>query len=102
MQGAIVHLGKFYPPHMGGIETHVRDLVSGLSQILPVKVIVAGDSTRRIVEQLDGATVIRMPTFGTVASLPVTPTLPLELKRAEPTLLHVQVPNPGAAFAIVM
>lgn len=101
MQRAIVHLGKYYSPHMGGIETHVRELVSGLGQLAEVRVIVAADSMKRCVERRDGATIIRVPRFGEIASMPVTPTLPLELKRTKPALLHVQVPNPGAAFAIV-
>ena len=102
MQGTILHLGKYYPPHMGGIETHVQDLVAGMSGSHDVKVLVAGDSIRRQIDHLDGAVIIRVPTFGAVASMPVTPTLAWELIKAKPALVHVQVPNPGAAFAITM
>ncbi len=102
MQGTIVHLGKYYPPHLGGIETHVQDLVAGMSGSEDVKAIVAGDSIRRQIDHQDGAVIVRVPTFGSVASMPVTPTLTWELMRAKPALVHVQVPNPGAAFAITM
>jgi rhamnosyl/mannosyltransferase len=102
MQGTIVQIGKFYPPHMGGMETHIRNLVSGLSGSEDVRVIVAGDSIRGSVDQLDGAIISRVSTWGVVASMPVTPTLPWELMRVKPTLVHVHVPNPAAAFAIVM
>ncbi len=102
MQETIVHLGKYYPPHMGGMETYVRDLVSGMSGSQDIKVIVAGNSIRRRIDYLDGAVITRVPTVGVVASMPVTPTLPWELMRAKPSLVHVQVPNPGAAFAITM
>jgi glycosyltransferase involved in cell wall biosynthesis len=84
------------------METHVRDLVRGMSDREEVRVLVAGDSVRRRVDSLDGATITRVPTFGVLASMPLTPTLPWELARVNPTLVHVQVPNPGAAFAIVM
>lgn len=80
----------------------MRDLVSGLTVSKNVQVIAAGDSIRRHVEQRDGATIVRVPTFGAVASMPVTPTLPWELMRVRPELVHVQVPNPGAALAICL
>lgn len=102
MQGPIVHIGKYYPPHKGGMETHIKDLVSGLSGFEEVRVIVAGDSIRGRTEQLDGAIITRVPTMGTLASMPVTPTLPWELIKVKPALMHVQVPNPGAAFAIAL
>jgi len=98
----IVQIGKFYPPHMGGMETHVRDLVCGLSGSQDVKVLVAGDSIRRQVDNLDGAVITRVPTLGVLASMPVTPTLPWELMKMKPGLVHVQVPNPGAAFAVTL
>ena len=93
-------MGKYYPPHMGGMETHLQNIVSGLSRSRDVRVIVAGDSIRGSVEQMDGAVITRVPTLGVVASMPVTPTLPWELIKIKPDLVHVHVPNPGAAFAI--
>jgi glycosyltransferase involved in cell wall biosynthesis len=101
LQRSILHLGKFYPPHMGGMETHLRNLVSGLSGSEDVRVIVAGDSIRGRVDRIDGAIITRVPTWGVVASMPVTPTLAWELMKVKPALVHVHVPNPGAAFAIV-
>lgn len=50
---------------------------------------------------MDGAIVTRVPTFGSLASMPVTPTLPWELANIEPALVHVHAPNPAAAFAVV-
>lgn len=101
MQCSILHLGKFYPPHMGGMETHIQNLVSGLSGSEDVRVIVAGDSIRGCVDRMDGAVITRVPTLGVLASMPVTPTLPWELMKVKPDLVHVHVPNPAAAFAIV-
>jgi glycosyltransferase involved in cell wall biosynthesis len=101
MQGSIVQIGKYYPPHMGGMETHLQNLVSGLSGSEEVRVIVAGDSIRGRVDQLDGAIITRVSTLGVLASMPVTPTLPWELMKVKPALVHVHVPNPAAAFAIV-
>ena len=102
MRRTIVHLGKFYPPHIGGMETHIQDIASGLSYSEDVRVIVAGDSFRRHTDRLDGATIIRVPTLGVLSSMPIAPTLAWELMRVKPDLVHVHVPNPAAAFAIVM
>jgi len=101
MQGPIIQIGKYYPPHMGGMETHIQNLVSGLSCSEDVQVIVARDSIRGRVDRMDGAIITRVPTLGVVASMPVTPTLPWELMKVKPGLVHVHVPNPAAAFAIV-
>jgi glycosyltransferase involved in cell wall biosynthesis len=86
---------------MGGMETHMRNLVSGLSGSEDVRVIVAGDSIRGRIDHLDGAIITRVSTLGVVASMPLTPTLPWELMKMKPVLVHVHVPNPAAAFAIV-
>jgi glycosyltransferase involved in cell wall biosynthesis len=102
MQRTIVHIGKYYPPHIGGMETHIRDIVSGLSSSEDVRVIVAGDTIRRRIDRIDGAIITRVPTLGVVASMPVTPTLAWELMRVKPALVHVHVPNPAAAFAIAL
>lgn len=101
MQPTIVHVGKYYPPHRGGIETHLRDLAAGMSSAGSVKVLVAGHSIRRRTEVRDGAIIVRVPTFGSFASMPITPTLALDLLRTKPGLVHVQTPNPAAAAAIV-
>jgi glycosyltransferase involved in cell wall biosynthesis len=67
-----------------------------------VRVIVAGDSIWRRVDRIDGAIVTRLSTFGAVASMPITPTLPWEVMKVKPALVHVHTPNPGAAFAITL
>jgi rhamnosyl/mannosyltransferase len=83
------------------METHIQNLVFGLSASEDVQVIVAGDSIRGQVDRMDGAVITRVPTLGVVASMPVTPTLPWELMKVKPALVHVHVPNPAAAFAII-
>ena len=37
----ILHVGKYYPPHMGGIETHLRTLCDALQGAARVEAIVA-------------------------------------------------------------
>ena len=102
MQRTIVHIGKYYPPHMGGIETHLQALVRGICNRYSTEVLVANDGARRQIEHLDGAKIRRIPTLGALASMPITPTLPYELWRSHADLVHVHTPNPGAAFSLTV
>jgi len=95
----LLQVGKFYLPHTGGMETHLRSLVMGLVSDYSVDVVVANDYAFRETEKLDGVFLTRVPSFGTIASMSVTPTLPWELSRYQPDLMHVHTPHPAAAFA---
>jgi glycosyltransferase involved in cell wall biosynthesis len=87
---------------MGGMETHLRDLVVHQSALTTVNVIVAGDSPKTTIETIDGATVTRIATLGTIASVPVCPVLGRALRGRTDALVHMHLPNPGAAAAFLM
>ena len=36
----VLHVGKFYPPHKGGMETHLRDLCERLQARYDARVLV--------------------------------------------------------------
>ncbi|MBT9331245.1 glycosyltransferase [Paracidobacterium acidisoli] len=99
---SILHLGKFYPPDSGGIETHVRDLAVRQARTNRVKVIVANAGARYEIEKIDGVQVERLAHFGTIASMPVCPGLPAAIRRSPADLVHIHTPNPGAALALLM
>jgi rhamnosyl/mannosyltransferase len=82
------------------METHLQNLVTGLASEYSVNVIVANDYAFRQTETADGALLRRVPSFGTVASMSLTPTLPWELARCRPDLVHVHTPHPAAAFSL--
>jgi glycosyltransferase involved in cell wall biosynthesis len=96
---SVLHVGKFYLPHTGGMETHLQNLVTGLARNYSIAVVVANDDALKQTEKVDGASLTRLPSFGTMASMSVTPTLPWELSRCRPDLMHVHTPHPAAAFA---
>ena len=98
---SILHLGKFYPPHSGGIETHVRDLATRQARSADVSVIVANKSARRETAAMDGVRVTRLATLGTIASMPICPGLPIAIRKIPADLVHLHVPNPGAAAAFL-
>ncbi len=95
----VLHVGKFYPPHMGGIETHLRGLCTELRKSLDVEVIVANEDHRGVQEILDGVPVSRMATWLTVASSPLCPGIIPRLRAFRGDIVHLHLPNPVAVLA---
>jgi len=91
----VVHIFKdYYPPMTGGIEQHMRLLCTGLARQIEVTVLVPSRSRRTIKERLEGVSVIRVPEFSRYASVPLCPTMPVELRRLRPDIVHLHFPNP--------
>jgi glycosyltransferase involved in cell wall biosynthesis len=99
---SILHIGKYYPPHVGGMETHLRDLVSRQSGKLRVEVVAAGEAPVTKMELLDGARVTRVASFGTLASQPICPLLPWKLTNHNEDIVHLHMPNPLGALSYLM
>ena len=99
---SILHIGKFYLPHRGGVETHLHHLVSHQSSRMSVEVVVANERPVTETEVLDGARITRVACFGSVASLPICPSLPWKLTRRNESIVHLHVPNPWAVQAYLM
>jgi glycosyltransferase involved in cell wall biosynthesis len=113
----ICHLGKYYPPACGGIETHLQTLAQAQAKLgASVRVVCvnhanrAGDDvtwrafarTRNTVEQDGDVEITRLSRWGSVARLDICPTLPVLLKRLQSScdLLHLHVPNPTMMLAL--
>jgi glycosyltransferase involved in cell wall biosynthesis len=95
----VLQVGKFYPPHMGGIETHLQTLCSHLRESVDLRVVVANDGRLRVEETIDGVAVSRLPTMWTLASTPLCPTLVGQIRSSEADLVHLHLPNPAAVLA---
>jgi glycosyltransferase involved in cell wall biosynthesis len=95
----VLHVGKFYPPHMGGIETHLQALCGELRRSLDLRVIVASDDDRLVEENIEGVRVSRLPTRLTVASTPLCPAMVSEIGRSDADIVHIHLPNPTAVLA---
>ena len=98
---SILHIGKYYFPHRGGIETHLRSLASRQAKTNPVKAIVANSSAHDEETLIDGVRVRRVARVGTIASMPVCPGLTKAIRDSAADLVHIQMPNPGAAFSFL-
>jgi glycosyltransferase involved in cell wall biosynthesis len=99
----ILHVGKYYPPFRGGMETVLESLLKGLLEAeQEVSVLVAGQDDlgrREEIQHGDGAAdLTRLANLGVLNSQPLTPGLPLalhrEIQRFEPDLVHLHLPNP--------
>jgi rhamnosyl/mannosyltransferase len=92
----VCHLGKFYPPSHGGIETHVCNLVrTQLKQGLATRVICMQHTADGTLDDRDGEIPItRVGRRATLARLDYCPGLVKLIGATECDLFHVHVPNP--------
>jgi glycosyltransferase involved in cell wall biosynthesis len=97
----VLHVGKFYPPHMGGIETHLQALCGELRKSLDLRVIVASDDNNAGEETLQGVAVSRIPTRLTLASTPLCPGMIARIRRTDADIVHLHLPNPMAVLAFL-
>jgi glycosyltransferase involved in cell wall biosynthesis len=99
MLPTVLQIGKYYPPHMGGIETHVAALCQSLLESVHVNVVVCGDGPATIHESMDGVPVTRAGRVWKVASTSICPRMVRIVKNKPADLVHIHLPNPMAVVA---
>jgi len=101
----VLHIGKYYPPFMGGIENFMQLLMK--QQALPgqtknnciVKALVHNHQMSSTLqkETIDNIEIIRVPSYGRLLFAPVSPLFPYylhkTLKSFQPDILHIHMPN---------
>lgn len=96
----ILHIYKdYYPPVLGGIETHINALATGMASRHEISVLVCGRGWRTTEETLDGVRVIRVGCPFRAFSNPFAPCFPAWLKRLDADILHFHLPLPTATVA---
>ncbi len=101
----VIHVFKdFYPSTTGGVEQHMQVLCGGLARHsdIDVSVLVPSRSQKRVEERIDRVRVIRVPEFGRYLSAPFCPSMPVELRRLAPDLVHLHFPNPTGDAAYLL
>jgi glycosyltransferase involved in cell wall biosynthesis len=98
----VLHVGKFYPPHMGGIETHLQTLCAELLKVVDVHVVVANDCARAVEERLNDVPVSRMARRFTLSSAPVCSGVIRKIRQSKADLIHIHLPNPAAVLAYLL
>ena len=97
MKQKILHVGKFYKPIRGGIETVTSDLCESFVQVeTEVTVVTFGKSVKRVIrEDLSGVQVLRCPTLLTLLSQPISITylfwVFIEMRKND--IIHFHYPN---------
>lgn len=96
----IVHASKAYWPHLGGIETVVRDLAEGMAHRgHRVTVMTAGPSSTC---EVGHVLVNRHRAFGRVGGAPVAPGLLAAIARSSADVLHVHEPSGLPEIGLVL
>lgn len=99
----LLHISKYYPPYIGGVESFCYDIVTALDKTNKYEQIVLcyNDCNQTKVENFDGIKVIRVGIQKIIASQPIAFGYEKELKQILhnfcPQIIHFIYPNPFAA-----
>lgn len=99
VQMKVLHVGKFYPPVVGGIETFVRDVCEGLSESVDVSCAVSSSSFKSSFERVNGVNLFRLGKLP--FRHPVNFALPHFFKK-DFDVVHLHLPNPWAELCCLL
>jgi glycosyltransferase involved in cell wall biosynthesis len=104
----ILHVGKFFPPHPGGIERCMADLCGALhARGISIAALAHNEPGEKSIKRRDasGFDVTLAACHGHLLYAPVSPAFLSLLKRSlaqfRPDLLHLHLPNTSAFFALL-
>lgn len=95
----VLQVGKFYPPHRGGMESHLQALCGQLRVEVDVEVLVAAEGRRTVEEVSDSVKVTRVGTLFDFAAAPVCPGLVRRIRESRADIVHLHWPHPTALLA---
>ena len=97
----VLHAAKLYPPAGGGMETVLRDLCDGTAGVWNVQVVAAHTKAETVRERCGRVDVTRVAAYGQAASVPLCPSLPMEIWRHPADCVVLHEPNPIACTALL-
>jgi rhamnosyl/mannosyltransferase len=95
----VLHVGKYYPPHPGGMESHLEALCQELKPFVDVEVLVASDASKTKEEVIDAVKVTRLATPLNFQAAPVCPQMVRKIRESQADVVHLHWPNPTAVLA---
>jgi rhamnosyl/mannosyltransferase len=95
----VLHLGKFYSPVRGGMETALQNLCGGERHSVSTRALVVNRTRGTRHDVVDGVPVTRVGSLMRIGAVALAPTLPIWLARAEADLIVLHEPNPMALVA---
>jgi len=96
----VLHIGKFYPPHRGGMESHLETLCGELKETVDLEIIVASSNgSHQSDETIDGVEIARLGKLFSLRSAPFCPQMVRRIRESKADIVHIHLPNPGAVLA---
>jgi glycosyltransferase involved in cell wall biosynthesis len=98
----VLHVGKYYPPSVGGIETHLHALCRELAGSVDVRVLAASETGHDDNSEYEGVPVERLKPQLTIAGAPVCIAMARRIGAADADVVHLHLPNPPAVLAYLL
>lgn len=109
----VLHLGKYFPPHVGGMEAYLRDLMAAqMRQGIDVAALVhQSDITTKSQDEIcqtvnQHVSITRAAVWARLLFTPISPTFPFLLRRLikeqQPDILHLHMPNVSVFWALLL
>ena len=95
----VLHVGKFYPPHPGGMERVVETLCQASRGLVQNHVLVSNHSSATVEETRDGVHVTRVGTIAAAGSVHIAPAFAAWLRKIPADLIVLHEPNPWALLS---
>lgn len=102
----ILQLGKFYPPHLGGIETVMQDICDGMNKRGILCDCLVSNKSLAYQENITpyGGRIFRTASLGILASTSITPQMIFKLREIIKNydIIHLHYPDPIAVLALLL
>lgn len=105
----VLHIGKYFPPRYGGIETFMSQLMEEQAkQGLEVSALVHADTlqSKTGYYKWNDCTVYEVKSYGQLVFAPIAPSYPFRLLKAlkeiKPDVIHIHMPNLSAFWVLFL
>ncbi len=102
----VLHLGKYYPPYPGGIETYSQVVCEHLAEKgMLIDILVSNNINKFEHNIINKVNIYRLPRKFVLSTIPICPTMPVMVrylvKHNQYDLIHLHFPNPMAEISIL-
>ena len=109
----ILHIGKYFPPHRGGMERYLKDLMNAQTDCGIETSAVVHRSRRSMTSKVKvvhrhntSYKIFQAARLFNISHLPISPlfvaTLQAAMKEFKPDILHIHHPNPSALWLLLL
>ena len=103
----VLHIGKFFPPDLGGMESYLSDLMTAQrsQRLVPAALVHRGPLSTSVDSEEEAPPIWRTPVLTQIYYTPLSPGFPRQLSKSiqqfKPDLLHIHLPNPSAFSVLI-